>query len=79
MKLTGPGSTVIRRARHRRQLGIRELAALAGVSKGAVIYWEHSEFHGKIRDVTLERALKAMGTSFHDEQMADIRMSHLTA
>lgn len=79
MKATGPGSTVIRRARHRRQLGIRELASLAGVSKGAVIYWELAEFQGKIRDVTLEKALRAMGTTLDQEQIADIHYAQSSA
>ena len=58
-------------ARHQRGLGVQELATLANVVTGTVRNWEISEAKGMIRRKTIERALKAMGTT-PDEVLAEI-------
>jgi len=65
------GSNLIKLARHRRSLGIREFAELARVPIGTARYWETSEEKGTIRRATLERALKAMFTT-PEEVLAEI-------
>lgn len=57
----------VRDARSRRGVGVRELARLAGVSPGAVTQWEASEARGSIRRATVERALRALGSSLAEE------------
>lgn len=59
--------SIIRQARERRGIGVRQLARLAQVTPGAVTQWENSELRGRIRPATLERALQAMGTSTRAE------------
>ena len=60
--------SVIRSARERRGIGVRELARRAQVTPGAVSQWELSESQGTIRQSTLDRALRAMGTSLEEER-----------
>ncbi|MEO8527672.1 MAG: hypothetical protein ABI435_01190 [Pseudolysinimonas sp.] len=52
---------MIRDIRHRRAVGVRELARLCGVAGSTVIDWERSESGGSIQVATLRRALAAMG------------------
>jgi transcriptional regulator with XRE-family HTH domain len=59
--------SVIRLARERRGIGVRELARLTNVTPGAVIQWEASERRGAARAQTIARALAAMGTSPESE------------
>jgi transcriptional regulator with XRE-family HTH domain len=54
-------SALIREARRRRAVGVRELARLCGVAGPTVVDWERSEDAGTIRFETLERALASMG------------------
>ena len=61
------GASVIRLARERRGIGVRELARLARVTPGAITQWEASERRGTARPQTIARALTAMGTSPESE------------
>lgn len=61
------GVSIIRRARERRGIGVRELARRANVTPGAVTQWEQSELRGTIRQKTLRQALRAMNTSLEAE------------
>ena len=61
------GASVIRLARERRGIGVRELARLANVTPGAITQWEASERRGTARAQTIARALTAMGTSPESE------------
>ncbi|GHF06584.1 helix-turn-helix domain-containing protein [Pseudolysinimonas yzui] len=54
-------SVLIRDARQRHSVGVRELARLCGVAGPTVVDWERSEAAGTIRVETLQRALAAMG------------------
>jgi transcriptional regulator with XRE-family HTH domain len=54
-------TTLIRDARHRRAVGVRELARRCGVTAPTVVDWERSEAAGAIQVGTLYRALAAMG------------------
>lgn len=54
-------STLIRDARQRRAVGLRELARQCGVAAPTVVDWERSEAAGTIQVETLQRALSAMG------------------
>lgn len=54
-------STLIRDARLRRGVGVRELARRCGVAAPTVLGWERAEASESIQFGTLERALAAMG------------------
>lgn len=54
-------TALIRDARQRRAVGVRELARRCGVAAPTVVDWERSEAAGTIRVETLHRALAAMG------------------
>jgi transcriptional regulator with XRE-family HTH domain len=54
-------STVLRDARIRHSVGVRELARRCGVAAPTVLDWERSEAAGTIQSGTLRRALNAMG------------------
>jgi len=54
-------STLIRDARQRQGVGVRELARRCGVSAPTVLDWERSEAAGTIQVDTLGRALGALG------------------
>lgn len=53
--------TLIRDARQRHAVGLRELARQCGVAAPTVVDWERSEAAGTIQVETLQRALSAMG------------------
>lgn len=54
-------TTLIRDARTRAGLGVREFARRAGVSAPAILRWEQSEVAGTIQIATLTRALELLG------------------
>lgn len=54
-------TALIRDARSRRAVGVRELARRCGVAAPTVVDWERSEAAGTIQVETLQRALAAMG------------------
>lgn len=54
-------TTLIRDARTRAGLGVREFARRAGVSAPAILRWEQSEAAGAIQITTLTRALELLG------------------
>ena len=54
-------TALIRDVRHRRAVGVRELARRCGVAAPTVVDWERSEAAGTIQVETLHRALAAMG------------------
>lgn len=56
-------STLIRDARARAGVGLRDLARRAGVSAPTVLGWERSEAQGVIQIDTLRDALDALGMS----------------
>jgi transcriptional regulator with XRE-family HTH domain len=53
--------TVLRDARMRHNIGVRELARRCGVAAATVVDWERSEAAETIQSRTLARALTAMG------------------
>ena len=54
-------SAIIREARHRHAVGVRELARRCGVTPGTVQDWERAEEREAVQLSTLRRALLAMG------------------
>lgn len=53
--------TVLRDARVRNEVGVRELARRCNVSPATVVDWERSEAAGTIQSKTLRRGLAALG------------------
>lgn len=56
-----PHESIIRRARVRAGVGVRELARLLGVTAAAVTDWERSEERGTAQLNTIRRALAILG------------------